>query len=91
MGWEQDRDNTGMGRRLFLGCHWCHHSPVFPIPPCFSPRWGRGGTVPMSPVSPPADVHNLWIRCSVNGQRMQDSSTRHLIFGVPALVAWVSR
>lgn len=38
-----------------------------------------------------ADVHNLWIRCSVNGQRMQDSSTRHLIFGVPALVAWVSR
>ncbi|NXG11152.1 FAHD2 protein, partial [Sakesphorus luctuosus] len=38
-----------------------------------------------------ADVHNLWIRCSVNGRRMQDSSTRHLIFGVPALVAWVSR
>ncbi|XP_057898343.1 fumarylacetoacetate hydrolase domain-containing protein 2-like [Melospiza georgiana] len=37
------------------------------------------------------DVHNLWIRCSVNGQRMQDSSTQHLIFGVPALVAWVSR
>ncbi|XP_005430802.1 fumarylacetoacetate hydrolase domain-containing protein 2-like, partial [Geospiza fortis] len=37
------------------------------------------------------DVHNLWIRCSVNGQRMQDSNTRHLIFGVPALVAWVSR
>ncbi|OWK51333.1 Fumarylacetoacetate hydrolase domain-containing protein 2 [Lonchura striata] len=27
----------------------------------------------------------------VNGQRMQDSNTRHLIFGVPALVAWVSR
>ncbi|NXL72292.1 FAHD2 protein, partial [Leptocoma aspasia] len=38
-----------------------------------------------------ADVHNLWIRCSVNGHRMQDSNTRHLIFGVPALVAWVSR
>ncbi|NXO77387.1 FAHD2 protein, partial [Sitta europaea] len=38
-----------------------------------------------------ADVHNLWIRCSVNGHRVQDSNTRHLIFGVPALVAWVSR
>ncbi|NWY97035.1 FAHD2 protein, partial [Loxia curvirostra] len=37
------------------------------------------------------DVHNLWIRCSVNGQRMQDSNTQYLIFGVPALVAWVSR
>ncbi|NXG25825.1 FAHD2 protein, partial [Grallaria varia] len=37
------------------------------------------------------DAHNLWIRCSVNGRRMQDSSTRHLIFGVPALIAWVSR
>ncbi|NXV68340.1 FAHD2 protein, partial [Molothrus ater] len=37
------------------------------------------------------DVHNLWIRCSVNGQRMQDSNTQRLIFGVPALVAWVSR
>ncbi|NWI87427.1 FAHD2 protein, partial [Pitta sordida] len=37
------------------------------------------------------DVHNLWIRCSVNGRRMQDGSTRNLIFGVPALIAWVSR
>ncbi|NXM09947.1 FAHD2 protein, partial [Ploceus nigricollis] len=38
-----------------------------------------------------ADVHNLWIRCSVNGQRMQDSNTRHLIFRVPTLISWVSR
>ncbi|NXR24175.1 FAHD2 protein, partial [Cinclus mexicanus] len=38
-----------------------------------------------------ADIYNLWIRCSVNGHRMQDSNTCHLIFGVPALVAWVSR
>ncbi|NXM77569.1 FAHD2 protein, partial [Serilophus lunatus] len=37
------------------------------------------------------DVHNLWIRCSVNGRRMQESSTCNLIFGVPALIAWVSR
>ncbi|KAM4883458.1 oxaloacetate tautomerase fahd2, mitochondrial-like isoform 1-T1 [Sylvia borin] len=38
-----------------------------------------------------ADVHNLWIRSSVNGHRMQDSNTCHLIFRVPTLVAWVSR
>ncbi|XP_027590708.1 fumarylacetoacetate hydrolase domain-containing protein 2-like [Pipra filicauda] len=37
------------------------------------------------------DPHNLWIRCSINGRPMQDSSTHHLVFGVPALIAWVSR
>ncbi|XP_027766574.1 fumarylacetoacetate hydrolase domain-containing protein 2A-like, partial [Empidonax traillii] len=37
------------------------------------------------------DVHDLGIRCSVNGHLMQDSSTRHLVFGVPTLIAWVSR
>lgn len=81
-----------MGWQLFLSCHWCHHSQ-FPIPPCFSPRWGHGGIVmvAMSPMSPPTDVHNLWIRCSVNGHRMQDGNTHHLIFGVPTLISWVSR
>ncbi|XP_026722756.1 fumarylacetoacetate hydrolase domain-containing protein 2-like, partial [Athene cunicularia] len=38
-----------------------------------------------------ADVHNLRIRCSVNGQVMQDSSTNQLIFPLPKLIAWVSR
>uniref|UniRef100_A0A8C0B4W5 Fumarylacetoacetate hydrolase domain containing 2A n=1 Tax=Buteo japonicus TaxID=224669 RepID=A0A8C0B4W5_9AVES len=38
-----------------------------------------------------ADVHNLRIRCSVNGQLMQDSSTSQLIFRLPKLIAWVSR
>ncbi|XP_064897210.1 fumarylacetoacetate hydrolase domain-containing protein 2 [Columba livia] len=37
------------------------------------------------------DVHNLRIRCSVNGQVMQDSSTSQLIFPLPKLIAWVSR
>ncbi|NXP06602.1 FAHD2 protein, partial [Thinocorus orbignyianus] len=37
------------------------------------------------------DVHNLRIRCSVNGQLMQDSNTSQLIFKLPKLVAWVSR
>ncbi|KAM6395635.1 oxaloacetate tautomerase Fahd2a, mitochondrial-like [Rhynochetos jubatus] len=38
-----------------------------------------------------ADVHNLSIRCSVNGQLMQDGSTSQLIFRLPQLIAWVSR
>ncbi|XP_074784660.1 oxaloacetate tautomerase fahd2, mitochondrial-like [Athene noctua] len=38
-----------------------------------------------------ADVHNLRIRCSVNGQLMQDSSTNQLIFPLPKLIAWISR
>ncbi|CAM9802097.1 unnamed protein product [Bubo scandiacus] len=38
-----------------------------------------------------ADVHNLRIRCSVNGRLMQDSSTNQLIFPLPKLIAWVSR
>ncbi|XP_055676338.1 fumarylacetoacetate hydrolase domain-containing protein 2-like isoform X1 [Falco peregrinus] len=38
-----------------------------------------------------ADVHNLSIRCSVNGQVMQDSSTSQLIFRLPKLIAWVSQ
>ncbi|XP_074664181.1 oxaloacetate tautomerase Fahd2a, mitochondrial-like [Strix aluco] len=38
-----------------------------------------------------ADVHNLRIRCSVNGRLMQDSSTNQLIFPLPKLIAWVSQ
>ncbi|NXH20621.1 FAHD2 protein, partial [Bucco capensis] len=38
-----------------------------------------------------ADVHNLSIRCSVNGQLMQDSSTQQLIFPLPKLIAWISQ
>ncbi|NXY91012.1 FAHD2 protein, partial [Alcedo cyanopectus] len=37
------------------------------------------------------DVHDLSICCSVNGQLMQESSTRQLIFPLPALIAWVSQ
>ncbi|NWY08526.1 FAHD2 protein, partial [Nothoprocta ornata] len=38
-----------------------------------------------------ADVHNLRIRCRLNGELVQSSNTRELVFGVPQLVAWVSR
>ncbi|NXF42115.1 FAHD2 protein, partial [Nyctibius grandis] len=37
------------------------------------------------------DVHNLSIRCRVNGELMQDGNTNQLIFPLPKLIAWVSR
>ena len=36
------------------------------------------------------DFSNLFVRCRVNGTVCQDSSTRDLIFPVPALVAFIS-
>ena len=37
------------------------------------------------------DPQNLAIRCEVNGETRQDSNTRELVFGVAALIAYVSR
>jgi acylpyruvate hydrolase len=37
-----------------------------------------------------ADPQSLGVRLSVNGRTLQDSSTRHLVFDVPALVAFCS-
>lgn len=37
-----------------------------------------------------ADPHNLSISCSVNGEKLQNSSTRELIFGIGALVEYLS-
>ena len=36
------------------------------------------------------DPHNLDIRLTVNGEKLQDSNTRHLIFGIPDLIAYLS-
>jgi 2-keto-4-pentenoate hydratase/2-oxohepta-3-ene-1,7-dioic acid hydratase in catechol pathway len=38
-----------------------------------------------------ADPHSLSIKCIVNGQTMQDSNTRELIFKLPYLIAYLSR
>lgn len=38
-----------------------------------------------------ADPHNLSIKCEVNGEALQDSSTEHLIFKIPYLMAYLSR
>lgn len=37
------------------------------------------------------DPHNLGIRCLVNGEAMQDSNTKELIFKIPYLIAYLSR
>ncbi|MCC6443969.1 MAG: fumarylacetoacetate hydrolase family protein [Armatimonadetes bacterium] len=37
------------------------------------------------------DPHNIDIRLDVNGQALQTSNTKYLVFGVPQLIAFVSR
>ncbi|MCC6364605.1 MAG: fumarylacetoacetate hydrolase family protein [Bryobacterales bacterium] len=37
-----------------------------------------------------ADPHNLDIKITINGEVLQHSNTRHLIFNVPALIAFLS-
>ena len=37
------------------------------------------------------DVHNLGIRCRVNGETLQDSSTNQMIFRIPSLIAFLSK
>lgn len=56
---------------------------------------GADGYGPLGPwlVTPDEvpDPQNLWIRCEVDGQVMQDGSTRTMIFGVAHLLSYVSR
>lgn len=53
------------------------------------------GACPMGPWIVTADeiddAHALAIRCDVNGVRKQDSSTRHMIFDIPAIISTLSR
>ena len=37
------------------------------------------------------DPHKLGIRCRVNGETMQNSSTENLVFKTEALVSFISR
>jgi 2-keto-4-pentenoate hydratase/2-oxohepta-3-ene-1,7-dioic acid hydratase in catechol pathway len=37
-----------------------------------------------------ADPHNLRIGCTIDGEQMQDSNTRELIFRIPELIAYLS-
>jgi 2-keto-4-pentenoate hydratase/2-oxohepta-3-ene-1,7-dioic acid hydratase in catechol pathway len=62
-------------------------------------QWMAGKTfdtfAPVGPelVSPDeiSDPHNLSIRLRLNGQTMQDSNTRQLIFGVDELISYLSK
>jgi 2-keto-4-pentenoate hydratase/2-oxohepta-3-ene-1,7-dioic acid hydratase in catechol pathway len=38
-----------------------------------------------------ADPHNLDIQLEINGEMLQDSNTRELIFKIPELIAFLSR
>jgi acylpyruvate hydrolase len=62
-------------------------------------QWTIGKTfdtfAPMGPVLVTADEipdpHNLDLRVTINGEVMQSSNTRNLIFSIPDLVAYLSR
>lgn len=56
-------------------------------------QWCKGkGFDTFCPLGPPASVDpgNLRIRTVVNGELMQDSNTSDMIFGVPALIEFLS-
>jgi 2-keto-4-pentenoate hydratase/2-oxohepta-3-ene-1,7-dioic acid hydratase in catechol pathway len=61
-------------------------------------QWMMGKTFdtfcPMGPAVVTADEiedpHDLHITCSINGNRLQDSNTKNLIFGIPKLIAFLS-
>lgn len=46
---------------------------------------------PLKPASEVPDPHNLPIRAILNGQVMQESNTSNLVFGVGALIAYLSQ
>lgn len=61
--------------------------------------WFRGKSLdtfgPIGPCIVPAeemgDPQNLGIECRLNGVRVQSSNTRHMIFKIPEIIAFVSR
>lgn len=60
--------------------------------------WFRGKSLdtfgPIGPrlvlVKDIGDPQNLTIRCYLNGKKVQDSNTRHMIFPIPEIIAFVS-
>lgn len=61
--------------------------------------WYRGKSLdtfgPVGPVIVPpeliGDPQNLKIQCRVNNKVVQDSNTRHMIFSIPEIIAFISR
>ena len=64
------------------------------VPPQFSYGKSARGFGPLGPYLVSrhgVDWANLELLCDVNGKRMQHGHTRDLVFGVPALIAYLSR
>jgi len=61
---------------------WVHGKTFDTFAPC--------GPYLVTPEDVP-DPHNLGIRLTLNGQVMQESNTRHLVFGVPVLISFLSQ
>lgn len=61
--------------------------------------WYRGKSLDtFGPIGPvivrPDDIgdpHNLNIQCRLNGRVVQDSNTRHMIFKIPEIIAFITR
>jgi 2-keto-4-pentenoate hydratase/2-oxohepta-3-ene-1,7-dioic acid hydratase in catechol pathway len=61
-------------------------------------QWVRGKSLdtfcPLGPVTPASEVGDpqaLRIRCTLNGETMQDSSTSKMVFGVAELIAFITQ
>jgi len=65
------------------------------VPPQFSLGKSIDGYGPIGPavvsLDAFADPNDLALTCDVSGERMQDGRTSDMVFGVPALVAYLSR
>lgn len=63
-------------------------------PPQFSYGKSARGYGPVGPyvvAREGIDWSNLELTCDINGQRMQTGHTREMVFGVPAIIAYLSR
>jgi len=65
------------------------------VPPQFSLGKSLDGYGPIGPavvsLDAFADSNDLALTCDVSGERMQDGRTSDMVFGVPALIAYLSR
>jgi len=96
----------GRGGRHIEGAHWQQHVAGYTIVNDVSARdfqkatsqWLMGKTfdtfAPMGPwittADEIADPHALDVQLRINGELMQNSNTRELIFGIPVLVEYLS-
>jgi 2-keto-4-pentenoate hydratase/2-oxohepta-3-ene-1,7-dioic acid hydratase in catechol pathway len=66
---------------------WQFHNPTWMIGKGFD---SHGPTGPWIVTRDEVDPANLDVKCFVNGELVQSSNTRHLIFGVPELIEYIS-